>query len=124
MRASVKNWRASSSAAWRKPVGYVLPIRRRQHEGRLYWSSQLWFLRPERLLLMQGDSPIGYRLPLDSLPWVAPDDIEYDYEERSVRRSRAAAAASCSAAWICSISQPGGRSAARRRPGRMNRRSR
>lgn len=64
-----------------EPVGYVLPIRRRQLDGRLYWSSQLWFVRPERFLLMQGDSPIGYRLPLDSLPWVAPDDIEYDYEE-------------------------------------------
>ncbi len=63
-----------------EPVGYVLPIRRRRHGGRLYWSSQLWFLRPERLLLLQGDSPVGYRLPLDSLPWVAPDDIEYDYE--------------------------------------------
>ncbi len=61
-------------------VGYVLPIRRRQHNGRIYWSSQLWFLRPERLLLIQGDSPLGYRLPLDSLPWVAPDDIEYEYE--------------------------------------------
>jgi uncharacterized protein (DUF2126 family)/transglutaminase-like putative cysteine protease len=63
-----------------KPSGYVLPIRRRQHEGRIYWSSQLWFLRPNRLLLVEGDSPIGYRLPFDSLPWVAPDDIEYDYE--------------------------------------------
>lgn len=63
-----------------EPVGYVLPIRRRQHANRLYWSSQLWFLRPERLLLIQGDSPLGYRLPLDSLPWVAPDDVEYEYE--------------------------------------------
>ncbi len=63
-----------------EPVGYVLPIRRRQHNGRHYWSSQLWFLRPERLLLIQGDSPVGYRLPLDSLPWIAPDDIEYEYE--------------------------------------------
>jgi uncharacterized protein (DUF2126 family)/transglutaminase-like putative cysteine protease len=64
-----------------EPVGYVLPIRRRRHNGTSYWSSQHWFLRPERLLLMQGDSPIGYRLPLDSLPWVAPDEIEYDYDE-------------------------------------------
>jgi uncharacterized protein (DUF2126 family) len=62
------------------PVGYVLPIRRRQHEGRVFWSSQLWFLRPKNLFLLQGDSPIGFRLPLDGLPWVAPDDIEYDYE--------------------------------------------
>jgi uncharacterized protein (DUF2126 family) len=63
-----------------EPVGYVFPIRRRQYAGKLYWSSQPWFLRPERLLLIQGDSPVGYRLPLDSLPWVAPDDIEYEYE--------------------------------------------
>ncbi len=64
-----------------EPVGYCLPIRRRQFEGHSYWSSQHWFLRPERLLLIQGDSPIGYRLPLDSLPWVAPDQIEYDFED-------------------------------------------
>jgi uncharacterized protein (DUF2126 family)/transglutaminase-like putative cysteine protease len=63
-----------------EPVGYVLPLRRRQHANRLYWSSQLWFLRPERLLLIEGDSPLGYRLPLDSLPWVSPDDVEYEYE--------------------------------------------
>ena len=63
-----------------KVSGFVLPIRRRQHEGRIYWSSQLWFLRPERLLLIEGDSPIGYRLPFDALPWVAPDDIEYDFD--------------------------------------------
>lgn len=61
-------------------VGYVLPIRRRQNEGRLYWSSQPWFVRPERLLLISGDSPVGYRLPIDSLPWVAPDEITYEFE--------------------------------------------
>ncbi len=63
------------------PSGYVLPIRRRQFEGETYWSSQPWFLRPDRLLVIEGDSPIGYRLPFDALPWVAPDDIEYDFED-------------------------------------------
>ncbi len=63
-----------------KPSGYVLPIRRRQKEGRIYWSSQPWFLRPDRLLVIEGDSPIGYRLPFNSVPWVAPDDIEYDFD--------------------------------------------
>ena len=38
-------------------------------------------LAADRLLLVSGDSPVGFRLPLDSLPWVEPDEIEYDYEE-------------------------------------------
>jgi uncharacterized protein (DUF2126 family) len=63
------------------PAGYILPIRRRQPEGRLRWSSQLWFDRPERLLLSPGDSPIGYRIPTDAVPWVAPDELKYEYEE-------------------------------------------
>ena len=63
-----------------EPAGYVLPIRRRQRAGRLCWSSQLWFPRPERLLLSPGDSPIGHRIPTESMPWVAPDELEYEYE--------------------------------------------
>ncbi|HEY3593948.1 MAG TPA: transglutaminase family protein, partial [Polyangiaceae bacterium] len=38
------------------------------------------FLRPERLYLIPGDSPMGFRLPLDSLPWVAPDQFPRIYE--------------------------------------------
>ncbi len=63
-----------------KPAGYILPIRRRQPAGVLSWSSQLWFPRPERLLLTPGDSPIGYRIPTESMPWVAPDELEYEFE--------------------------------------------
>jgi uncharacterized protein (DUF2126 family)/transglutaminase-like putative cysteine protease len=63
-----------------EPAGYVLPLRRRQHEGRLRWSSQLWFPRAERLLLSMGDSPIGYRIPVEAMPWVAPDDVQYEFD--------------------------------------------
>ena len=63
-----------------KPVGYILPVRRRQPNGQLRWSSQLWFSRPERLVLSQGDSPIGYRIPTESMPWVAPDELEYEFD--------------------------------------------
>jgi uncharacterized protein (DUF2126 family) len=70
----------NSEAESTGPAGYILPIRRRQPEGRLCWSSQLWFPRPERLLLSPGDSPIGYRISTESMPWVAPDELEYDYE--------------------------------------------
>jgi uncharacterized protein (DUF2126 family)/transglutaminase-like putative cysteine protease len=63
-----------------EPAGYILPIRRRQPAGRLCWSSQLWFPRAERLVLSPGDSPIGYRIPTASVPWVAPDEIQYEHE--------------------------------------------
>ena len=63
-----------------EPAGYILPIRRRQQAAGLYWSSQLWFPRPERLLLLPGDSPVGYRLPIESMPWAVPDELDYDYE--------------------------------------------
>src|SRR3984885_7790987 len=42
---------AYDSEAEATPTGYILPIRRRQPEGRLCWSSQLWFDRPQRLFL-------------------------------------------------------------------------
>ena len=63
-----------------EPTGYILPIRRRQADALLYWSSQLWFPRPERLRLSPGDSPIGYRIPTESMPWVAPDELGYECE--------------------------------------------
>jgi uncharacterized protein (DUF2126 family)/transglutaminase-like putative cysteine protease len=63
-----------------EPVGYILPVRRRQPKGQIRWSSQLWFSRPDRLVLSQGDSPIGFRIPTESMPWVAPDELEYEFD--------------------------------------------
>lgn len=60
-----------------QPAGYCLPLRRRQPAGRLAWSSQLWFPRPERLVLSWGDSPIGYRILVEAMPFVAPDELVY-----------------------------------------------
>ncbi|WP_020475776.1 transglutaminase family protein [Zavarzinella formosa] len=54
----------------REVVGHVLPIRRAIDGSR--WLSGKWFLRRENLFLIPGDSPMGFRLPLDSLPWEAP----------------------------------------------------
>ena len=55
------------------PVGYALPLGP-PPPGRKAWRSGPWFLRDERLYLLPGDSPMGYRLPLDSLPWTAEAD--------------------------------------------------
>jgi len=56
-------------------VGYVLPVGRAV--GGLRWETGPWFLRRERCYLIPGDSPVGFRLPLDSMPWVAPADYPY-----------------------------------------------
>ncbi len=71
-----------------KAVGYVLPIRRAlsKAEGS-GWVSEAWRFRREGLFLVPGDSPVGLRLPLGSLPEVAPKDYPYivpvdPYEER------------------------------------------
>ncbi len=52
-----------------KVVGYCLPLARWYLDQGPQWVSGAWFLRPDRMYLIPGDSPMGYRLPLDSLPW-------------------------------------------------------
>ena len=47
------------------PTGWALPLRR--DPGDATWSTGHWHLRRGRLYLIEGDSPIGLRLPLDSL---------------------------------------------------------
>ncbi len=61
-------------------VGHALPVQRRQANGLAFWASSPWFLRHERLNLIPGDSAMGYRLPLDSLPYVSKKDHPYIYE--------------------------------------------
>ena len=59
-------------------VGYVLPLEPLYTgTGASQWRSGPWFLRDERLYLLPGDSPMGYRLPLDSLPWVHAADYPH-----------------------------------------------
>jgi uncharacterized protein (DUF2126 family)/transglutaminase-like putative cysteine protease len=82
-----------------EPAGYVLPIKalarpepkakRRSHPAKrnpgdaertgAEFRSSPWPLRREHLYLIPGDSPLGLRLPLASLPWVAPEDVELDH---------------------------------------------
>ena len=49
-------------------VGYALPLRRDHSGPKPAWVSGPWFVRPEKLFLIPGDSPMGFRLLLDSLP--------------------------------------------------------
>jgi uncharacterized protein (DUF2126 family) len=64
-------------------VGYVLPVKVTEDSGssEARWTTGSWFLRDERMYLMPGDSPMGLRLPLDSLPWVSESDYPYLLEQ-------------------------------------------
>jgi uncharacterized protein (DUF2126 family)/transglutaminase-like putative cysteine protease len=61
-----------------EPVGYVLPLQPGTSAGpEIVWESGLWMLRGKHLVLIPGDSPIGLRLPVASLPWVAAAEYPY-----------------------------------------------
>ena len=66
-------------------TGYVLPLAVRDtsppasgpQAAGPQWATGPWFFRDGRMYLTPGDSPMGYRLPLDSVPWVAKADLSY-----------------------------------------------
>ncbi|MBR7889775.1 transglutaminase family protein [Marinomonas sp. A79] len=53
-------------------TGYVLPLEFDTINER--WNSSLWPMRSDVITLVPGDSPMGYRLPLNSLPAQAEED--------------------------------------------------
>ncbi|MDX2109569.1 MAG: transglutaminase family protein [Verrucomicrobiota bacterium] len=59
------------------PRGYVMPLQRTWQAKAKVWVSGPWYLRQETLFLSPGDSPVGLRLPADSLPWVKAVDFPY-----------------------------------------------
>ncbi|MBN8749394.1 Uncharacterised protein [Xylophilus ampelinus] len=63
-------------------IGYVLPLEPASAGGSPAlagggWKTGPWFLRDDRMYLIPGDSPMGYRLPLDSQPWASKGDYPY-----------------------------------------------
>ncbi|WP_280831022.1 transglutaminase family protein [Mycolicibacterium frederiksbergense] len=61
---------ARLEASVSKPAAYVLPLHRRANGTG--WASADWRLRRGRIVLTEGDSPAGLRLPLNSISWHPP----------------------------------------------------
>lgn len=60
------------------PVGYVLPLHWSYKINT--WSSSEWKFRRGEMFLVPGDSAMGLRLPLNSLPWVPYEDRDHEHE--------------------------------------------
>jgi uncharacterized protein (DUF2126 family) len=70
-----------------QPIGFVLPLRRiPTRSGTPRWTSQPWFPLSKRMFLTPGDSPMGYRLPLETLPWTKPEDVTYAFDTDPFQR--------------------------------------
>ena len=76
-----ERFRRLFSAGLTAEVGYALPLKWQivtETSGR--WRSSRWPFRTKHMLLVPGDSPMGLRLPLNSLPWELPNPVEFDAE--------------------------------------------
>lgn len=62
-----------------KVVGFVMPLKPVESSAAGEWLTSKWPLRREHLYLLAGDSPMGLRLPLSSLPWQLPAEIEPEF---------------------------------------------
>ena len=60
------------------PVGFVIPLEWNFWNNR--WLSCKWEFRHGKLVLIPGNSPIGYRLPLKSLPHISHLKIQRPVE--------------------------------------------
>jgi uncharacterized protein (DUF2126 family)/transglutaminase-like putative cysteine protease len=71
-------------------AGYVVPLKPEEladdARARLSiavpttWRTSAWPLKREHLYLIEGESPLGLRLPLNALPWVQPEDEEPEFD--------------------------------------------
>lgn len=60
-------------------VGFVMPIKPVDTKKAGEWLTSKWPLKREHLYLLSGDSPMGLRLPLSSLPWKLPKEMEAEF---------------------------------------------
>ncbi|HSS65808.1 MAG TPA: transglutaminase family protein, partial [Gammaproteobacteria bacterium] len=73
---------AQLDAGLEQVKGYALPIGRGDEAfSEAAWRTSHWKFRRGPMFLVPGDSPMGLRLPLGSLPWISPELEEADAAE-------------------------------------------
>lgn len=84
-----------------KIAGFAMPLKWDFGGRPQRWIGDVWEFKRGRMYLIPGDSPMGYRLPLDSLPWTPPERIPpepeaspfeprpplEDYRQRTMKRT-------------------------------------
>ncbi|MBX9901559.1 MAG: transglutaminase family protein [Burkholderiaceae bacterium] len=66
-------------------VGYVLPLKAEIGDplngigNSTRWRTSAWPIKREHLYLIEGDSPMGLRLPLNALPWRMPEEVPVEF---------------------------------------------
>ena len=116
--AARERLRAQLAGSLGKPVGYVLPLRavvRARATSATQWTSSPWPLRRGHVFLTEGDSSMGYRLPLAALPETLPEDEDPFYppdpfERRDALGRRRPAKAATAAKRVRSHKLPAGAS--------------
>jgi transglutaminase-like putative cysteine protease len=67
------HWDSADDGSPAHPTGWVVPVfRDPDGEG---WATAVWRTRRRHLFLIPGSSPMGLRLPLDSIAWKPPPDV-------------------------------------------------
>ncbi|MGD8567955.1 MAG: transglutaminase family protein, partial [Gammaproteobacteria bacterium] len=59
-----------------EPRGFALPVE--WDESANQWQTSNWIFRRKHMYLIPGDSPMGLRLPLDSLPWESEKETQHE----------------------------------------------
>ncbi len=67
-------------------TGYVLPLAWQGEEDSGQWISSRWQFKRGKLFLVPGDSSMGYRLPLNSLPWEVERDYDFNVDPFAERK--------------------------------------
>lgn len=64
------------------PAGFILPLMFNRDDESSHWLSGPWVTRTDRVNLIPGDSPLGYRLPINSLVTI-DDEAQEQYRPLS-----------------------------------------